>query len=45
MNPLLSLNDLGQFVWLGAISRDLMTSGRLARLIEEDECAHDAARR
>jgi transaldolase len=36
MNPLLSLNDLGQFVWLDAISRDLIVSGKLARFIEED---------
>jgi transaldolase len=36
MNPLLSLNDLGQFVWLDAISRDLITGGGLDRLIQED---------
>lgn len=36
MNPLRSLNQLGQFVWLDAISRDLMVSGKLATLIAED---------
>ena len=36
MNPLLSLNQLGQFVWLDHISRNLITGGGLQRLIEED---------
>jgi transaldolase len=36
MNPLLSLNQAGQFVWLDHISRGLITDDRLERLIEED---------
>jgi transaldolase len=36
MKPLLALNQLGQFVWLDHISRRLITSGELQRLIEED---------
>jgi transaldolase len=36
MNPLLSLNELGQFVWLDAMSRDLVASGQLATFIKED---------
>jgi transaldolase len=36
MNPLLSLNELGQFVWLDAMNRDLIVSGQLARYIAED---------
>jgi hypothetical protein len=36
MNPLLSLNQRGQFVWLDHISRDLITGGGLQRLISED---------
>jgi transaldolase len=36
MNRLRSLNDLGQFVWLDAMSRGLIASGRLARFVEED---------
>ncbi len=36
MNPLLELNQLGQSVWLDNISRGLITSGALKRLIEED---------
>jgi transaldolase len=36
MNPLLALNELGQFVWLDHISRSLITSGGLQRLIDED---------
>jgi transaldolase len=35
MNPLLALNDLGQFVWLDHISRSLITGG-LQRLIDQD---------
>ena len=30
------LNDLGQSVWIDYLSRDLLQSGELARLIEED---------
>jgi transaldolase len=36
MNPLRSLNDYGQVVWLDFIRRDLLIDGSLARLIEED---------
>ena len=36
MNPLLALNELGQFVWLDHISRSLITAGGLQRLIGED---------
>ena len=36
MNPLLALNQLGQFVWLDHISRGLITGGGLQRLISED---------
>ena len=36
MNPLLALNQLGQFVWLDHISRNLITGGGLQRLIKED---------
>jgi transaldolase/glucose-6-phosphate isomerase len=36
MNPLLELEQLGQSVWLDNISRGLITSGALKRLIEED---------
>jgi transaldolase/glucose-6-phosphate isomerase len=36
MNPLKALQEYGQSVWLDYIRRDLMTSGELQRLIEED---------
>ena len=36
MNPLLALNQRGQFVWLDHISRSLITGGGLQRLINED---------
>jgi transaldolase len=36
MNPLQQLKTLGQSVWLDYIRRDLMTSGKLHGLIEED---------
>jgi transaldolase len=36
MNPILKLESLGQSVWLDSISRPLITSGELRRLIEED---------
>jgi transaldolase/transaldolase/glucose-6-phosphate isomerase len=36
MNPLLALNQHGQFVWLDYISRGLITGGGLQRLIDED---------
>src|SRR4030088_1551380 len=35
-NPLRALLDYGQSVWLDYIRRDLLTSGKLKRLIEED---------
>ncbi|HEX7336988.1 MAG TPA: transaldolase [Gemmatimonadales bacterium] len=36
LNPLLRLGLLGQSVWYDYITRDLMTTGTLARLITED---------
>jgi len=35
-NPLRQLHDLGQSVWLDQLSRSLLTTGGLKRLIEED---------
>lgn len=35
-NPLKTLNEYGQSVWLDFVSRDLLKSGGLARLIAED---------
>ena len=35
-NPLQSLHDHGQSVWLDYLRRSLITSGELERLIEED---------
>jgi transaldolase/glucose-6-phosphate isomerase len=35
-NPLKALNRFGQSVWYDYIRRDLITSGQLARLIEDD---------
>ncbi|HWA99728.1 MAG TPA: transaldolase, partial [Pirellulales bacterium] len=35
-NPLRQLGTLGQSIWLDYIRRDLMASGRLQRLIEDD---------
>ena len=35
-NPLKDLLKFGQSVWLDYIRRDLITSGELKRLIEED---------
>ena len=35
-NPLKRLEALGQSIWLDYIRRDLITSGGLRRLIEED---------
>lgn len=35
-NPLVQLDDLGQSVWLDQISRSLLTTGELKRLIDED---------
>ncbi len=35
-NPLLKLTSLGQSIWLDFISRQLIVSGELKRLIEED---------
>jgi transaldolase len=36
MNPLIALQEPGQSIWLDYIRRDLMTSGQLKRLVEED---------
>src|SRR5436309_3378005 len=36
MNPLRSLNDYGQVVWLDFLSRRFITDGSLKRLIHED---------
>jgi transaldolase len=36
MNPLVRLGQLGQSVWYDYITRDLLSSGELARLIAED---------
>jgi|GEM_PF-6240465 len=35
-NPLVRLGQLGQSIWYDYITRDLVASGRLARLIAED---------
>ncbi len=35
-NPLLKLESFGQSIWIDFISRGLITSGELQRLIEED---------
>jgi transaldolase/glucose-6-phosphate isomerase len=35
-NPLLAIHELGQSIWLDNISRELLESGKLARLIAED---------
>lgn len=35
-NPLMQLQDYGQSVWLDQISRSLLTTGELKRLIDED---------
>jgi transaldolase / glucose-6-phosphate isomerase len=39
MNPLKSLNDYGQVVWLDFLSRRFIADGSLRRLIEEDGLA------
>ena len=36
MNPLIGLGQLGQSVWYDYITRDLIASGELARLIAAD---------
>jgi transaldolase / glucose-6-phosphate isomerase len=36
MNPLITLTEFGQSVWLDYIRRNLLTSGELRRLIDED---------
>ena len=36
MNPLVQLSRLGQSVWLDFITRDLLRSGELSRLVVED---------
>ena len=37
-NPLQQLETLGQSLWLDYIRRNLIASGELRRLIEEDKC-------
>jgi transaldolase/glucose-6-phosphate isomerase len=39
MNPLTSLNDYGQVIWLDFLSRRFIADGSLKRLIEEDGLA------
>ena len=36
MNPLQQLGELGQSIWYDYITRDLLRSGELERLIQED---------
>lgn len=36
-NPLKTVGTFGQSIWLDYIRRDLITSGQLRRLIEEDD--------
>jgi transaldolase len=36
MNPLVRLGELGQSPWYDYITRDLVASGELARLVRED---------
>ncbi len=36
-NPLLKVNELGQSIWLDYTRRDLVASGELRRLIQQDE--------
>lgn len=36
MNPLLNINEYGQSIWLDYLSRTLLESGQLQRLIRED---------
>ena len=36
MNPVLQLTRIGQSIWLDYMRRDLIISGKLQRLIEED---------
>jgi hypothetical protein len=35
-NPLKQLNDFGQSVWLDFVSRDLLRSGQLSKMIADD---------
>ena len=35
-SPLQRLSELGQSVWIDYLSRDLLQSGELARLVDED---------
>ena len=36
INPLMELGECGQSFWLDYVRRDLIVSGELRRLIEED---------
>lgn len=39
MNPLVKLNELGQSIWLDFFDRDMMNSGKLQKLLDEDKLA------
>lgn len=39
MNPLIKLNELGQSIWLDFFDREMMNSGSLQKLIDEDKLA------
>src|SRR5262249_29191988 len=43
MNPLQALREHGQSVWLDLLSRDLLASGELARLVAQDALAGGTA--
>jgi transaldolase len=38
-NPLLKIREMGQSIWLDFLSRDLLATGKLQRLIEQDGLA------
>lgn len=39
MNPLVSLNKMGQSIWLDFFDREIMNSGKLQKLIDNDKLA------
>lgn len=39
MNPLVELSNLGQSIWLDFFDREIMNSGKLQKLIDEDKLA------
>ena len=43
VNPLRTLQEYGQSVWLDFVSRDLLKSGGLAKLIAEDGLGYKLA--